>query len=246
VSFTAPASDGGSPITGYTVTSSPAGITVNGTSSPITVTGLMNGIPYTFTVTATNSVGDSPASAPSSAVTPIITKPPTPIIRRRVTLDVSPYFRSDLQPGSFYVESTHNLVITLTPLPTLPAGYEPKVTTNRISPPDDKGGVTFTLNDDGTYTVRIARIQQNITVTVGASFATANENIPSTARAWGYGQRLYIAAGANDGQAYIYNMTGVLVKILPYVSGETVFTTLPAGIYVVTMEGRRDKVVIRN
>ncbi|MDR1675601.1 MAG: hypothetical protein LBR86_03935 [Tannerella sp.] len=43
----------------------------------------------------------------------------------------------------------------------------------------------------------------------------------------------------------MYNMTGVLVKILPYVSGETVFTTLPAGIYVVTMEGRRDKVVIR-
>jgi hypothetical protein len=41
VAFTAPASDGGSAITGYTVTSSPGGFTASGASSPLTVTGLM-------------------------------------------------------------------------------------------------------------------------------------------------------------------------------------------------------------
>ncbi|MBB5048945.1 hypothetical protein HNR60_003716 [Rhodopseudomonas rhenobacensis] len=70
VTFTAPASNGGSAITGYTVTSSPGGFTGSGGASPITVTGLTNGIAYTFTVTATNSAGTGAASAASNSVTP--------------------------------------------------------------------------------------------------------------------------------------------------------------------------------
>jgi hypothetical protein len=73
VSFTAPSSDGGSVITSYTATSSPGGIT--GTisqsgSGSITVTGLTNGTAYTFTVTATNAIGTSLASAVSNSVAP--------------------------------------------------------------------------------------------------------------------------------------------------------------------------------
>ncbi len=70
VSFSPPSSDGGSPITTYTVTSSPSGITATGAASPILVPGLVNGTPYTFTVTATNAVGTGPPSAPSNSVTP--------------------------------------------------------------------------------------------------------------------------------------------------------------------------------
>ena len=70
VSFTIPASDGGSAITGYTVTSSPEGLTATGSVSPITVTGLTNGTEYTFTVAATNAIGTSDASVASNAVTP--------------------------------------------------------------------------------------------------------------------------------------------------------------------------------
>ena len=70
VAFTAPVNNGGLPITKYTVTSSPDGITSSGTTSPIVVTGLTNGTAYTFTVVATNSVGSSAASAPSAEVTP--------------------------------------------------------------------------------------------------------------------------------------------------------------------------------
>jgi hypothetical protein len=73
VSFTAPLSNGGAAITSYTVTASPSGLTAltaTGTSSPITITGLTNGTSYTFTVTATNSVGAGSASSASSAITP--------------------------------------------------------------------------------------------------------------------------------------------------------------------------------
>lgn len=70
VSFTPPINDGGSPIIGYTVTSSPGGITASGASSPLIVAGLTNGVSYNFTVTATNSIGTGPASEASNTITP--------------------------------------------------------------------------------------------------------------------------------------------------------------------------------
>jgi uncharacterized protein (TIGR02145 family) len=70
IAFTAPVSNGGSAITSYTVTSSPGGFIASGASSPLTVTGLTNGTAYTFTVTATNAIGNSVASTASVAVTP--------------------------------------------------------------------------------------------------------------------------------------------------------------------------------
>ena len=88
VAFTAPASNGGSAITGYTVTSSPGSFTATGATSPINVTGLTNGTAYTFTVIATNAVGNSLASSTSTAVTPVapITAPdpPTSVVATRI------------------------------------------------------------------------------------------------------------------------------------------------------------------
>ena len=73
VSWNAPASSGGLPITGYSVTSSPGNLTctTSGTAS-CTVTGLTNGTAYTFTVKATNAIGTGPASAPSATATPSV------------------------------------------------------------------------------------------------------------------------------------------------------------------------------
>jgi len=68
VSFSAP-DNGGSPITSYRVTASPGGFFNTGSFSPITVPGLTRGASYTFTVTATNAIGTSPASSASNAIT---------------------------------------------------------------------------------------------------------------------------------------------------------------------------------
>jgi large repetitive protein len=52
----APSDVGGSAVTGYVATSND-GIGATGSASPITVTGLTNGTPYTFRVWALNAFG---------------------------------------------------------------------------------------------------------------------------------------------------------------------------------------------
>ena len=77
VGWSAPAWDGGSEVTSYTVTLYAGStiaqvVTVSGwpTAETVIVGGLANGTSYTFYVSATNQVGTGPQSLPSSSVAP--------------------------------------------------------------------------------------------------------------------------------------------------------------------------------
>ncbi|RKI48210.1 hypothetical protein D7Y27_05355 [Corallococcus sp. AB004] len=62
--------NGGQPIQGYTVTASPGGQTYVTPGTSFVVTGLTNGQPYTFTVLATNAVGNSQPSGSTGTLRP--------------------------------------------------------------------------------------------------------------------------------------------------------------------------------
>lgn len=81
VTWTVSASNGGKPITSYTVTVLSGGIPTGQTvtvpppafglnTDSVVIGGLTNGTPYTFTVHATNVAGNSAESAPSNEITP--------------------------------------------------------------------------------------------------------------------------------------------------------------------------------
>lgn len=98
INFQAPTSINGSAVSYFTVTASPGLITTNGTASPIIISGLTNGVPYTFTVTATNFAGNELISQASQAITP-----------NNISDSISPIITSFLIPAT---SSTLNIAIT--------------------------------------------------------------------------------------------------------------------------------------
>jgi uncharacterized protein (TIGR02145 family) len=163
VTFTTPASNGGSAITSYTATSTPGGLT--GTLSQagggtITVTGLTNGTAYTFTVTATTMAGTGVASASSNPVTPF-SVPGAPTI------------------GTATAGNTQATVTF-----TAPASNGGSAITSYTAT-STPGNLTGTLSQAGSGTITITRLTNGTTYTftvkannaVGAGAASAASNL---------------------------------------------------------------------
>src|SRR6185437_13156961 len=111
VSFTAPSDNGGSLVTGYTVTATDkttavnGGQTATGSSSPIAIGGLTNGDTYTFRVSATNPIGTGPASVASP---PVLVQAP-PIAFGELTLK-NGWTNAPLSTGNAAIASQSGIV----------------------------------------------------------------------------------------------------------------------------------------
>ncbi len=156
------ATAGSSPITSYEVTATDVSrpdtptVTTSGPSSPILVTGLINGDTYVFTVTATSADGTSPPSAPSG----------------RLNVGVVPAVVSGPADGRVGQPYSSRFTITGAPPPTvtqisgdLPPGLTLASDGTITGIPTAVGSFTFTVqasNDvgiaDATVTVTITRL----------------------------------------------------------------------------------------
>jgi len=148
VNWTAPANNGGSPVTGYVVTpfvGTTAGTprSFASTATPQVITGLTNGTAYTFKVAAVNAAGTGPQSGASNSVTPR-TEPATPTFTA-----ASPAVAATVN-GAY----TYTFVANGHPAPTfavktgnLPAGLTLNPTTGVLSgTPTTTGAATFTVS----------------------------------------------------------------------------------------------------
>lgn len=216
VAFTAPTDIGGSAITSYRVVSSPGGFSAIGTASPITVTGLTNGIAYTFSVAAINSYGQGTFSAPSASVTPIFVPPtPSPVITSnlRVNLDAANY-----TSGSTWSDSSGNgLNATLFNNPTYTAS----------------NGSYFTFNGTNQYatTSTASTATSNVTMQVWVNITTPNKGCfvsnGNNSGSNGYG----VGIGINTVDSIGSNLVGLISNVTWLPTG----VTLSAGWQLISM-----------
>ena len=193
VTWQAPVSDGGSPITSYTVTSDPVGPTAttpDGSTLTATVTGLTNGIPYTFTVTATNAVGAGPASTPSNAVTPIaaptVPSAPTNVVATAGDGQATVTWDAPVSDGGSAITS-----YTVTSDPVGPTATTPDGSTLTATVTDLANGTSY------TFTVMA-------TNAVGAgSASTPSNSVTPTAVPTVPGTSTNAVATAGDSQATV-------------------------------------------
>jgi hypothetical protein len=205
VSYTAPASNGGSTITLYTATSSPGSVT--GTlstagSGTITVSGLTSGTSYTFTVRATNAIGQGAASSASNSVTPqaqgfILTTSASPAQGRGVGNDGTNIYN--------YVPDQTSDVNAASVIKVSTAGSVAFYSGGFIEGNTNSGGINgFTVDASGNFYLAGSY--------TGASFSSATSKVNSSgtiqwSKYWSRGETAGLANSsvAVDSSGNVYN-----------------------------------------
>ena len=161
VAFDLPTGNGGSTITSYKITSSPGGFFATGASSPLVITGLQSNTSYTFTGTATNTIGEGAASAASSSIL-ATTVPGTPTVgtvTRTNNTTVSVPITAPASTGGKAISG-----YTIVSSPSISLTYSTSQTNSPIS-------VTGSFVGNTSYSFTVAAVNANGT---GAASSASN------------------------------------------------------------------------
>lgn len=184
---------GGSPITGYTVTSDTGGITATGTASPITVTCPSTCSGYAYSVKASNGIGNSVPSASVDVLTNYNVV--------ETFLEPDTYPNDSIFIGSFTFNSTSGTVSNLQGI------LSESMTGNQNAYPNDNmawlqlnnqlSSVPVTLGSVDGLLVTTFKLTTTNTLSTDPVFGGTDGWSPGT----GFG-RYYGSPGVNPGNAY--------------------------------------------
>jgi|GEM_PF-1759797 len=150
-------------VTAYDVTNSTTLTLVNGATSPILVSGLVKNHTYTFTVTATNTVGVTSAASAASAPV-VITEPNAPIIGKAYTSGLN---------GTAYVAFSAPMFDGNTPITSYNVTSNPTGGTGTYTDNSKNGIITITgLQNNTAYTFKVTATND-----YGTSVESAASNV---------------------------------------------------------------------
>ncbi|MDR1115836.1 MAG: T9SS type A sorting domain-containing protein, partial [Tannerella sp.] len=210
--------------------------------------------PGEYTVTIDIAAGDNYAAVtalPLGAFT--IQEPQIPVPTHfRVLLPSAAGLTTDPPAGTYNVNRGSNFTFTLTPDVPSEDGSLPQVQTNRPIPNvPNASGIRITPNENGSYTVVIIGIRQDIEITLAVagskSDPTDNESVAAGLEVYTAPGAIVIANSRPDAATLrVYTLAGTLVRLTTVPPGTTRLS-VPAGIYIVTDGGafHRKTVVLR-
>jgi uncharacterized repeat protein (TIGR02543 family) len=143
--------------------------------------------------------------------------------------------------GRHYMQTHSDFVFIATPV----QGYSlDNLSVKTGIPLRDREGILLERNEDGSVTVIILQVTEMLTLTIdGASPSSASDSAADGAKVWSYGNHLYVRT-AVDADVQIRTPAGILFKRQQVGAGDTAIM-LPQGFYIVTLDGKMYKVVIR-
>ncbi|MCX6309347.1 MAG: fibronectin type III domain-containing protein [Bacteroidia bacterium] len=244
VAFTAPASDGGSPITNYRY-SLDGGLTfpraIAQTTSPLVITGLTNGTAYSVQLKAMNKFFDSPATASISATPsggPTAPEAPTALTVTEGNAQLSVAFTAPASDGGSAITNyKYSINGGFTYFPCVPAQ-----TTSPIIISGLTNGTTYVAKIRAVNAIgdgSVATITGTPNATVGLHSSNVHVMIFAT-----YGG---IQVQSGDEQAYkIVNTLGQTIA-KGTITSNSQFIPIPSkGMICVQMNGQVTKVVLTN
>jgi hypothetical protein len=167
------------------------------------------------------------------------------VIHREILMPEVAGYVTDPPPGDHHLESGRDFTFYLIPTEEDTRMYIPKVTTNRRIG-SDIDGVIVDPQEDGYYLVTIREIRESIEIYITNGTPPeddANADIAGTT-VWGEKGVLYVRS-LEPGIARIYSATGSLSATITAEAGVPRSTPLPAGVYIVSLNGVTYKTIVK-